>query len=322
MLRRILISLAALILIFLLAGSGRAGSGVITFAPRVEVSAPAVFLLDLVSGPDSLAPQWRDSLGSVRVMRSPEPGQRTWLEGRRLRDMVGSAGLESGVSVLIPQRVEIVRVKPRVTASMLADALVIELRRRLGSQYAQADVHNIQTGRGMTVPSGELRLHVRLLSDQLLGRVPAQIEVRVDGRTVGQTRASAQVDIYGQVLVARRSLQRHQMISAEDVRPVKANLAEVGSTVATDPEQLIGMRTRTPVGLGQPLDLRDMERAPIIRRGEVVTMVCNQGEMKVTAKGEAQQTGYVGSRIKLTNMASRRSVYGRVLPSGDVLVEF
>jgi flagella basal body P-ring formation protein FlgA len=320
--RRILISLASLALLLILAGSGRAGSGVITFASRVEVSASAVTLLDLVSAPDSLAPGWRTTLGAVEVMAAPAPGGRAWLEGRRLREMVGRAGLDAGVSVLIPQRVEIVRVRPRVTAKMLADAYLSEIRRRLGGQFDQADVHNIKTGRGLVVPQGQVQLKVRLLSERLVGRVPAQIEVRVDGRTVGQVRASARVDLYGGVLVAARSMPRHHVITAEDVRLVKANLADAGDTVATDPDQLMGMRTRTPVGLGQPLDLRGLERAPLIRRGEVVTMVCDQGDMKITAKGEAQQTGYLGSRIKLTNLASRRSVFGKVLPSGEVQVEF
>jgi flagella basal body P-ring formation protein FlgA len=297
-------------------------SGMITFASQVEVTSRDITLLDLVSRPDSLADAWRRALAEVNVMRAPGPGKRTWLDGRRLRDLVSRARLDASISVLIPERVEILRVKPRVTAKMLAEAYLAEVRSRLGSRAAQTEIHNIQTGRDRVIPEGDLHLKVRLFSDQIMGRVPGQIEVRVDGRTVAKVRASAQVDIYGELLVAARSMPRHHVIEPEDVRLVRANLSEVGNTAASDPEQLVGMRTRTALGMGEAVELRALERAPLIKRGEIVTMVCNQGEMKITARGEAQQTGYLGSRIKLTNLASKRPVFGRVLPNGDVMVEF
>ena len=103
---------------------------------------------------------------------------------------------------------------------------------------------------------------------------------------------------------------------------LRMNLAEVGGNFLTNPRDAVGLRTRVAVGPGQALDLRRLEQAPLIRPGDVVTMIFNAEGLKVSAKGKAEQTGYAGGRIRLSNLSTKREVWGKVLDSGTVVVEF
>ncbi len=51
-------------------------------------------------------------------------------------------------------------------------------------------------------------------------------------------------------------------------------------------------------------------------------MICVAGGMKITAKGKAEQTGSKDGLIRLTNLASKREVFGKILSQGTVLVTF
>jgi flagella basal body P-ring formation protein FlgA len=147
------------------------------------------------------------------------------------------------------------------------------------------------------------------------------VEVLVDGKPAASRRVSAQVDLYGPVVVAAKSLPRRHVLAAEDLKVVRARLNQARGTVS-DPEEVVGLRTRSAVNMGAALRINRLERTPLIKRGDVVQMICRRGQLKVVAKGRAEETGYRDGSIKLTNLASDREVYGKVLDSGAVLVTF
>ncbi len=99
-------------------------------------------------------------------------------------------------------------------------------------------------------------------------------------------------------------------------------MTDQGAPLASDPAELVGLRTRQPLAAGAPIALGQLERTPLVHRGDVVNMICVAGGMKITAKGKAEQTGYKDGLIRLTNLASKREVFGKILSQGTVLVTF
>ena len=99
-------------------------------------------------------------------------------------------------------------------------------------------------------------------------------------------------------------------------------MGDLDGVPATDAEEVVGMRTRKIVPAGTPVVLDNLERAPLIRRGDVVVMIYRGSGLRISAKGKANQTGFKNSRIRLTNLASKREVFGTVIDSGTVLVRF
>ncbi len=313
----------ALCLVFscLLAAPAWAG-GVLSFAPQCQVSGRKVTLLDLVAQPESLEREVATRLSSQVVMSSPRLGRRVKIQGSRIRSLLRQAQLPAGYSVLIPAEVMVSTASQRVTTRQMIEAFRKALIERLGPKAKQADIHGIQAGRDVLVPAGKLAITVRFLGDSLTGRVSAQLEIMVNGSREAQGRVEGQVDLYGPVVVARDAMSRRHIITRDEVRVVRMNYSRLSGPVATDPGQVIGLRTRNAVNVGEAVPLNRLERAPLIRRGDVVTMICRSQGFKVTAKGKAEETGFKGESIRLLNLASRREVYGRVQDPGTVIVDF
>lgn len=305
----------------LTAGLAWAAPAAVTFTSHARVSGDRVTLLDLAADAGKLHPQLRRALEAQVVMATPAMGGRGQIAASRIKALWTQAHLE-GVSVLIPPSVVVERATQTVSAQQLADIYREALIRRLGEQASHADIRGVQTGRGYTLPAGRLSTRVSFMGDDLVGRVPASIDLIVDGKRLHRARVAGQVDLYAEVVVASRTLARQQIIGIDDVELRRVNLGAAGKGLVSDPSRIVGMKTRGVITAGEPVDMRQLERTILIKRGEVVTMIANAAGMKVAAKGRAEQNGYADGRIRLSNLSTKREVWGRVLDSGTVLVEF
>lgn len=301
-----------------------AAADTLAFPGQVQVDGGKVTLLGLAGPGQELSPAVRSALDAVTVTSAPALGRSVVVHGSRIKTLLRQANLGPGVSVLLPEQVLVERASQTVAAQTLAQLYIQAINERLGNRAKDADIRDVDAGRDLVLPAGKLTTSLRLVgvSGEPSGRVPAAVDIFVDGRKEAQTRVVGSVDVYGQVIVATRPLMGHHLLTPEDVELVRMNLTEAGQGALGDVQDVIGLRTRMPVGAGQALDLRRLEQAPLIRRGEVVTMVFNGQGLKVTAKGKAEQIGYAGARIRLTNLMSKREVWGKVLDSGTVVVDF
>jgi flagella basal body P-ring formation protein FlgA len=310
-----------LLLLSLIMAAPPAAAGVVSFAPEARVGGDKVTLACLASDPEGLDPDLRRALAGVTVMAAPRLGGTSRVDASRLKALLRQAELPAATSVLLPQEVEVSRASQKVPAARVGEIFRQALARRLAKMPGEADVHSVRPGRELVLPAGELGHRVRFLGNRLTGLVAGRVELLVDGKPAASRRVSAQVDLYGPVVVAAKSLPRRHVLARDDLKVVRARLNQVRGAVG-DAAEVVGLRTRSAVPLGEPLKITRLERTPLIKRGDVVQMICQRGKLKVVAKGRAEETGYRDSSIKLTNLASDREVYGKVLDSGAVLVTF
>lgn len=319
-----MIALLALIACAAIPAAPAAAADTLAFAGQAQVDGGKVTLLSLAAPDQELSPALKDALAAVTVAGAPALGRSVVIHGSRIKSLLKQAHLGPGVSVLIPEQVLVERASQTLSSQTLVQLYIQAVNERLGARANDADIRDVDAGRDLALPAGKLTTSLRLIgvNGEPSGRVPAAVDVYVDGRKEAQVRVAGNVDVYGQVVVATKPLMGKHVIAPEDVELVRMNLAEAGPAALGDLNDALGLRTRAPVPAGQALDLRRLEQAPLIRRGDVVTMVFTGEGLKITAKGKAEQIGYAGTRIRLTNMTSKREVWGKVLDSGTVVVDF
>jgi flagella basal body P-ring formation protein FlgA len=287
--------LLALALTALLAGlwpaAPAAAEDGLSFATQAEIRGDRVTLLDLVDPGQDMAPALAEQLGRYTVAVAPALGRSTVVMGSKIRALIKQASLGEGVTVLIPEQVTVTRACQRLAAQDLARMYSDAVMERLGAQAAQAEISRVDAGHDLVLPVGKLETNLRFLGGGLLGRVPAVIDVLVDGRREAVGRVTGTVDVYVNMVVAARPLMPRHLLGPEDVTVQRASLGEAGPGAAMDPQEVMGMRTRAAVPMGAPLDLTRLERSPLVRLGDVVVMVYDGGGMRITAKGRAEQTG-------------------------------
>ena len=314
-------TIAVVISLLLVAVPAAAGLKLV-FARQVEVPTSRVNLSQLLAPGQRLPLRIEKALARIYVVATPPPGQQRTITARRIKAALAAADLPRDVKVVVPAlivvRAAVVRLGPREIAAAYTRAV----KQRLGSQAAKASVRILYCGGPLLVPKGHITMQVRLLGTGVVGRVPGLVRVMVDGRPAGQARVVGMVQVRERVVVAVRNLPPRYVIQPEDVQLVEMAVGQGAVVPATSISQVVGQRTRTMIMCGQVLDMRRLEPAPLIRRGQVVTMICQAPGLRVTAKGRAEQTGYLGKVIRLTNLSTRREVYGRVVGRGMVVVDF
>jgi flagella basal body P-ring formation protein FlgA len=92
--------------------------------------------------------------------------------------------------------------------------------------------------------------------------------------------------------------------------------------VITDPEAVLGKRTRRAIGSKTALRANLVELPPLVRRGDVVLIVAETQGLKITALGQVKKKGALGDRIPVMNFDSQKVLYARVLDANTVKIEF
>jgi flagellar basal body P-ring formation protein FlgA len=220
------------------------------------------------------------------------------------------------------------RIAPRqefrtIDEEEMARVLESHFRAAVGSGERRVEIRALQGFDPVAVPSGDLSFEV-IAPEQAYrgGKILVSVRALAAGREVKRVRVAADLDIYGDVVVARTSLRKHQEVREEDLQVVKKNLTLLQGDVLTDLKQAVGRRTTLSVNGQEVLRKGMVEWPPLVRKGDRVMLIVDNSSFRVTSWGEVKEEGRRGERIKLVNLSSRKEVSGKIVDAGTVLVDF
>jgi flagella basal body P-ring formation protein FlgA len=234
----------------------------------------------------------------------------------------------NGISSLIaqsqiPERIEVTRPGRSLERAELAQVLEEHFQKALGDERKTVKVREIQGIDAMMVPSGDLSWEVKApVRFYQGGHIPVSLILWAEGQKFREIRAQARVEVFAEVAVAKNSLRRHQIVEEKDVYLVNRIITQQAADVVTDLEDVLGKRVTLSVNTQEVLRKSMLEVPPLVKKGDRVVLVVENAHFKITCMGEVKEEGRAGDRIKVTNISSKREVYGRVLDSQTVLVDF
>jgi flagella basal body P-ring formation protein FlgA len=74
----------------------------------------------------------------------------------------------------------------------------------------------------------------------------------------------------------------------------------------------VGLRATSAIGPGLTLTTRNVARAPLVAKGENVTLVANGSGFEISVPGRAEQDGYEGDLIMVKNSRTGIVLKGRL----------
>jgi flagella basal body P-ring formation protein FlgA len=92
--------------------------------------------------------------------------------------------------------------------------------------------------------------------------------------------------------------------------------------VVTDFEEVVGKRTTLTMNSQEVFRKNMVERSPLVKKGDRITLIVENSHFRITSVGEVQEEGGKGERIRLLNVSSKREVYGRVLDANTAQVDY
>ena len=205
----------------------------------------------------------------------------------------------------------------------VAGILETHIQKTVGDRRRRIEVKEIRGYERLVLPPGRLSYDV-VVPDQAYrgGNVSASILFLIDGKEAKKIRVTAQVNIFTDVVVARSYLRKNHVIQEKDLQLVNKNSSLLAPDVVTDFEEVVGKRTTLTMNSQEVFRKSMVERAPLVKKGDRITLIVENSHFRITSVGEVQEEGGKGERIRLLNVSSKREVYGRVLDANTAQVDY
>jgi len=147
------------------------------------------------------------------------------------------------------------------------------------------------------------------------------VGVRCSGETPWTIYVPVAIKVMAPIAVTARPLASGQTVSETDVTLQTDDLTQMPSGAISDPAQVIGKTMTGSIAAGQPFRL-DLLRAPlVIKQGQMVKLVAQGRDFRVSSEGKAMANAAVGQSVSVRT-ASGQVVTGIAKPNGTVEVAY
>lgn len=171
------------------------------------------------------------------------------------------------------------------------------------------------------VPAGRITHQVIPAKPGAVGSRRMTLMTRVDGRIISNQSVRVELEALAEVAVLTETLRRGTLLELGDVELRYQDITRLKEPIFSV-EEIAGKRLKRSVRLGEPLQRKQVEFPPVIKRGERVIIQVRGRGLVLSAAGEAKQDGRTGESIRVLNSNSRKEVLCQVVAPGLVKVEF
>jgi flagellar basal body P-ring formation protein FlgA len=265
-----------------------------------------------------------DELKRIVISKSPLPGQSRQFDRRDLIKRLEQYNVDfSTVRLVIPQKINIIRGFMEIGKPEIGKIVSDFITQNTAHENSALHIKEINLPESVILPNGHVTYKVEAPRNRrLMGRCPLAVEFNVNGHAYKKVWATATIEVLGTVVVTRKPLGRFKPITEDDIVLQTLDLANLPDNVVTDPETVLGKRTKRAIGAQTPLRADVVELPPLVKRGDIVMILAESRGLKITAQGQVKKKGRLGERIPVVNVGSKKIVYARVIDSNTVKVDF
>ena len=281
-------------------------------------------LLGNIAKIESSDPILTQKLNGIVIGKAPFPGHSIGIKENVLKLRLKQNGIDSDALLLsVPPKVIITRsfiaISPEKIKALVSDYILNNIL----SGQDDAKIKNIRVTDGLRLPHGRITYKVNPPRKRTFaGKVPVSITFSVDGKFHKRVWATATIEMFATVVVTQKPLGRHKPITEDDIEMQKLDLAKLPFSAITDPNAVLGKRTKRAIGAKTVVSAAMIELPPLVKRGDVVVIIAESSGLKITALGQVKKKGRLGERIPVINFDSKKILYAQVLDANTVKVEF
>lgn len=122
--------------------------------------------------------------------------------------------------------------------------------------------------------------------------------------------------VFADTVVATRTIRANTILTASDMRLVTGTIPGTISDIS----QAAGQEARTNLYPGRPIRASDIGSPATVERNQVITLIYEVGGLTISTEGRALDRGGTGDRMRVMNLTSRNTVFGRIDATGAVRV--
>lgn len=296
-----------------------AGTDTLTLKEQAIVKGPKVLLGDVAD----IEGQNAAVLAGIEVTNTPLPGYAKALNANVVASRLRSAGVDpKTVEIKGASEVQATAAHMELSKEMLAESLRQYIQREMPWEAEDAEIEVPLPLEDVLMPDGEVTLTWRSNPQyRFLGPGSFRGTIAVDGKVERTLLCKANVEAFGDVVIAARDIPRGQIISTRDLETKKLALSTVPSGAIWEVTHLIGMVARKTIFPGQFIATRDVEARTLVKRNQIVSVEMRAGTVQVATRAKALMDGRAGDMITCVNLNSEESFEGLVRGDGVVTAE-
>lgn len=229
-----------------------------------------------------------------------------------------------GASIGKNDRQEVIRQKYQtIPETKFREIFHKYLYRNLNNTECDVVISRLKITGNVPVPEGKISFQEYQKGKRRFeGHISLIVVVMVNGVVKNKVKLSGWADIFQPVVCASRDIRRGERISKDDLYFVKRNISHLSSKILTDMNKIIGFMAKHNIKKDTSLKKWMFEKYPIVDRGDIVTILAESGDLKVTAIGRVLMKGYEGELVKVENLMSKKEIYAKVVNGSMVAVDF
>jgi flagella basal body P-ring formation protein FlgA len=153
-----------------------------------------------------------------------------------------------------------------------------------------------------------------------VGNVIFPLEIKT-GETAKKVFVRAKVEVDKKVIAAAKLIKRGKVIEAADLKIEERDIALLPQKYFVDTVSLVGKEAKINMPANGTIFEWMVGDLPLFRRGSAVTIVVASDGIKVKARGEALEDGYLNAQIKVKRKESRQAIVAKVISPTEVEVK-
>ncbi len=313
-------TLLLLLAVVLLQPSLSVAATEVTFHEKATVTGRSVTLADIAD--ISPAGGQAERLAGIEVALAPAPGTDRELQAVAIMARLRNTEAAKGVVWRGSRTISVHRQGIRIGKERLKQIIAAYLAKNVGRlPKAEFRFTSVQAPSEIILPFGRLSWSVTPSRPGILGSSSFSILFRVDGKTVKNCTVRGHLEALAPVATAAVSLKKGTVIMPDQVTMARRDISNLKDP-ALSPDQVVGMQVRRTIYPGRAIEMRHLEKPPVIRKGDLVKIFAIRGPMRISTTGIAARDGRTGDIIRVKNVSSSKYVYCRVDAPGIVSVEF
>ena len=250
---------------------------------------------------------------------APRPGQDMVLNARTLMRIAVAMDLPWRPTSSADQ-VVLSRAATVIPPSMVSDILKTELSKEgVAGNFELAFISSIDD---LILPADSAQtMAVENVSFQDgQNRFTATIAAPTLDNPIIRKNVSGKIQRMTAVPVLNFAMKNGQIIDDNDIEMVNMRSSAIKAGMVLSKNELIGMTPRRLVQAGQPIKELEIQAPQIVKRGEMITMVFENGALSLTAQGKALESGAKGDLVRVTNISSSRNLEAEVTAFKEVKI--
>lgn len=122
--------------------------------------------------------------------------------------------------------------------------------------------------------------------------------------------------VFADSVVPTRTIRANAIIAETDVT-LRAGAQSAGFARTAD---VVGQEARVVLYPGRPIGVDDIGPPAIVTRNQVVRVYFHSSGLQIVTEGRALERGAVGDLVRVMNLSSRATLFGKILADGSIRV--